>query len=143
MQINEFIEATARLEKYYDKEYPKDKLKIMHEELQNFSIERYKFLISKAIRKCKFLPRVCDFVQIDLEFPEQKIEEEKEIISCSKCNSTGIVVYTKKIPNGNEALVCQYAAICDCGNHKQYKGWENKEHKSDYYTPMAKELGLI
>lgn len=142
MQINEFIEATGRLESYYGKEYNKEQLKIMHEELEHFTIERYKFLISKAIRKCKYLPKVCDFIEIDLEFPDNTVEEKKEKINCKKCDSTGMIIYTKKIIDGKRELQYQYAAICDCGNAKQYKGWKNKENKSNYYTPMAKELGF-
>ena len=142
MTISEFIDATSRLENYYGKEYKKEVLKIMHEELEHLSLERYKFLISKAIRKCKYLPKVCDFVELEIENPDVTAIEEKERVDCKKCNSTGIIVYAKKIQNGNKALKTQYAAICDCGNHKQYKGWEHSLN-SEYYTPMAKELNLI
>ena len=142
MQINEFIEATERLEIYYGKEYSKDQLKIMHEELDHLTLERYKALVGKAIRKCKYLPKVCDFIELEVENPDVTIVAEEEKIACKKCNSTGIIIYDKKITNGTESLNYQYAAICDCGNHKQYKGWEHLP-KSDYYTPMAKELNLI
>lgn len=145
MKLDEFIEATTRLETYYDKEYNKEQLKIMHEELQNFSIERYKFLISNAIKKCKFLPKVADFFQIDKENPLITENQEKERIYCSKCNSSGYIIYTKCINNGNKKLEYKYAAICSCGNAKQYKGWEasNKANRSDNYIPLAKELNLI
>ena len=145
MQINEFIEATGRLEKYYGKEYSKEQMKIMHEELQHLEIDRYKFLISLAIRKCKFLPKIVDFMEIDKQNPNKTIQDKKEKVLCQKCNSTGYIIYNKKIPNGERVLEYPYVAICDCGNNKQYKGWgiSDQEHKSDYYTPFAKQLGLI
>ena len=144
MELDEFIEATGKLERYYNKEYPKEEFKIMHEEIQklNFSIERYKFLISKVIQKSKYLPKVCDFVAANLEFPDREVEEKKEKIICKKCNSTGYIIYSKQKKDGNQILEYKYAAICNCGNAKQYKGWETTP-KSDYYTPTASELNLL
>lgn len=143
--INEFIQATNRLETYYQKEYTKEQLKIMYEELKIHSLDRYKLLISKAIQQCKFLPKVADLIQINKESPFKNSEEERaEKIECKRCNSTGYVLYDKLVNNGNEKLKYTFMAVCQCGNVKQYKGWEisEKEHRTNYYTPMAQELGL-
>ena len=145
MTINEFIEATNRLEIYYQKEYNKEQLKIMYDELKTFSLERYKILVNKAIQQCKFLPKVADIMQIEKENPYKRNDEDEiEKIECKKCNSTGYVLYNKLINNGNERLKYTFMAICSCGNAKQYKGWEvsEKEHRTNYYTPMAQELGI-
>lgn len=145
MTINEFVTATARLETYFDKEYKQEQLKIMHEELKDYEINRYKQLISLAIKECKFLPKVADFIRIDHENPAKRNIEVIEKIECKKCGSTGYIPYTKKISNGTKKLYYTYASVCDCGNIKQYKGWEmeEKENRSEYYMPLAKELGLI
>lgn len=145
MEISEFVEATSRLEQYYGKEYRKEQLQIMFEELKEMQIERYKQLVSQAIKTCKFLPKVADFTQLDKEVQYTDTDkEENEKIECKKCNSTGYIVYTKKIKDGNKPYYCQYAALCDCGNAKQYKGWEisDKAHRSNYYIPTVQELRL-
>lgn len=145
MTIAEFVSATGRLETYFAKEYTQEQLKIMHEELKDYELTRYKQLISLAIKECKYLPKVADFTRIDSENPAKKNLEEIEKIECKKCGSTGCIPYTKKIKNGTKDLYYTYASVCDCGNIKQYKGWEmeEKENRSDYYMPLAKELGLI
>ena len=135
MQIHEFIELTARLETYYNKEYSKEQLKIMHEELQNLDIERYKFLISQAIKKCKYLPKVCDLIEIDLENPKKQTQDEEKIY-CKKCDSKEYIIYQKNITDGNRILKYDYVALCDCDNGK-------RNYNKNYPIPFAKELGLI
>lgn len=143
MQIDEFINATSRLEKYYDKEYTTEQRKIMFDELQNLSIERYKQLISTLIRKSKFLPKVVDFAEVNMETPYMK-QDETQKTECKKCNSTGYLIYTKIIKDGNRNLNYQYACLCNCGNAEKYEGWNtsDKRYRSNYYTPYAEEIGL-
>lgn len=144
MQISEFVEATARLETYYNKEYTKEQRQIMFQELGDFKLDRYKFLISLAIKTCKYLPKISEIIQIDKDNPPKNSEEKKINVECSKCNSTGYIIYKKRIIDYDKTLEYSYAAICNCGNAKQYKGWEIKgDYKSNYYTPMAEELNLI
>ncbi len=116
MQINEFIEATSRLEKYYNKEYTTAQLDIMYEELKDFSIERYRQLISAAIRKCTIKPKVADFYTIDSEMPRTKDEPNEEIEECKKCKKTGYVTYKKYITDGGKKIEYIYAARCNCTN---------------------------
>jgi len=144
MILGEFIEATRRLETYYGKEYTKEQLKIMHEELGNIELPRYRKLISVVIRKCKFLPKVADLIEASVEEPYTAKQDEEEKIDCKKCNSTGYLIYMKIINDGNRELKYQYASICSCGNSRQYKGWEisDKRYRSKYYTPMAEEIGI-
>lgn len=143
MQIDEFINATSRLEKYYDKEYTTEQRKIMFDELQNLSIERYKQLISTLIRKSKFLPKVADFAEVNMETPYIK-QDETQKTECKKCNSTGYLIYTKVIKDGNRNLNYQYACLCNCRNAEKYEGWNtsDKRYRSNYYTPYAEEVGL-
>lgn len=146
MTNGEFIEATTRLENYYGKEYTNEQRKIMFSELGHLDIARYRKLISAVLRKCKYLPRIVDFIEADKEEPynTDKTEVPKEKIDCPICNGTGYVIYKKKLKDGDRELIYDYAAICRCGNAKQYKGWEiqDTKHRSNYYIPFADELGI-
>ena len=145
MQSGEFIEATGRLEQYYDKEYTNEQRQIMYDELKDIEIERYKRLISIVIRKSKFLPKVADIIDANNEEPYTKYADKQEKIECKKCNSTGYIIYNKVIQDGNKKYTVPYGALCDCRNARQYKGWEitDKRYRSNFYTPYAKELNLV
>ncbi|MBR6688772.1 MAG: hypothetical protein IKL68_02010 [Clostridia bacterium] len=144
MTRSEFIEATSRLEQYYDKEYNTQQLQIMYEELSNFDVNRYRQLISAVIRKSKFLPKVADIIGANAEEPYTNSNADKEVVDCNKCKGTGYVLYTKLIDNGVGKFKNIYGAVCSCGNAKQYKGWEvnDSEHRTNFYTPLAQELGI-
>lgn len=144
MTNGEFVEITSKLENYYGKEYSKEQRKIMFSELSNLDIDRYRKLVSVVLRKCKFLPKIVDFIEANKETPYSQQETELEKVECKKCNSTGYIVYTKLLSDGDKKIPHQYAAVCNCGNAKQYKGWEvtDNRYKSEFYTPMIGELGL-
>ena len=143
MQCGVFSEATTRLEQYYGKEYTDEQRQIMFDELQNLPIERYRQLISMLIKKSKFLPKIADFTEVDIETP-YTIQDKIQKTECKKCNSTGYLIYTKVIKDGNRELKNQYACLCNCGNAKKYEGWNvsDKRYKSEFYTPFAQEIGL-
>ena len=143
MQISEFIEASTRLEKYYDKEYSTEQRQIMYEELRGMSVDRYKQLISALIRKNKFLPKIADFIETNRE-EACMATNETEKIDCKKCNSTGYLIYRKKVKDGSKELEYEYAYLCECKNAKQYKGWEteDKRYRSNYYIPTKQEIGF-
>ena len=132
MQTQEFIEATSRLEHYYNKEYTTAQLEIMYDELKNFDIERYRQLISAALKKCPNRPKIADFYQLDQELPHTNDNQNNEIVECKKCNNTGYVTYKKFITDGGKKLEYIYAARCDCenGNNAQKR------------VPTAQQLGL-
>lgn len=143
MTQGEFIEATARLENYYDKEYTNEQRRIMFEELSALPIERYKKLITVVIRKSKYLPKIADIFEANIEEPYTN-NSQKELIECKQCKSTGYILYTKIIKNGNEELKYTYGAVCKCGNAKRYDGTQimDKEHRSKFYIPLAQEIGI-
>lgn len=144
MELSEFIEATSRVENYYGKEYTTEQRRIMHEELKNFSIERYRQLISAVMRKSKYLPKIADFMEANVDEPYKTNKEEKKNIKCKKCKGTGYLLYTKIIEDGFNKREYTYASICSCGNATQYKGWEvtDKRYRSEFYTPTVEELGF-
>lgn len=141
MDISEFIAATSRIETYYGKEYNKEQRTIMFDELSKLDIERYRSILSIVLKKCKYLPKLADIIEIDNEIPHERKEEIQEKKDCKKCKNTGYIIYTKKIKNGDKVFLNQYAAICSCGNAKAYKGWETQV-KSNYYIPIAQEIGM-
>ncbi len=132
MKLDEFIEATNRLENYYGKELSAEQSQIMFEELEKLSIERYRKLISKCLRTCKYMPKIADILEANNELVGEVTEEKNQIIPCSKCDGTGYVVYTKFIANGNERIPYSYAARCTCENGK------NANQK----VPTYEELGI-
>ena len=132
MKLDEFIEATNRLENYYCKELSAEQSQIMFEELEKLSIEKYRKLISKCLRTCKYMPKIADILEANNELVGEVTEEKKQIIPCSKCDGTGYVVYTKFIANGNERIPYSYAARCTCENGK------NANQK----VPTYEELGI-
>lgn len=62
MILSEFIEATSKLEMYYEKEYTDEQRKIMFEEVKDMPIKKYQELINNCIRSCKFLPKLSDIL---------------------------------------------------------------------------------
>lgn len=140
----EFVEATSRLERYFDKEYTKSQRAEMYKELKEFSIERYKRLVSVVLRKSKYLPKIAEFFEANKETIFTPQHDESEKIECKKCNSTGYILYTKPVKDGTKELKNTYGAICSCGNAKKFEGWNmlDKRNKSNFYTPIAKDLGL-
>lgn len=131
MDRNEFIEATNRLEHYYEKQYSTEQLKIMFEELKDIDANRYKLIVTRLIRTSKFLPKIADIVEMNNELPRTKKEKTKEAVNCERCGGTGYLLYKKKVQDS----IYEYACLCPCGNGEPYRGKE-------YYIPHAEEIGM-
>ena len=117
MQLDEFIEATGRMEIYYGKELTTEQMQIMFEELKYLNIESYKKLISKCLKTCKYMPKIADIIEANINLAgEVKKEVQREKICCNKCDGTGYVFYTVFMDNGNTRIPHTYAARCDCKN---------------------------
>ena len=52
----EFVQATSRLEGYFDKKYTTEQLKEMFYMLKEWSLEKYTKAVKYCIRNCKYLP---------------------------------------------------------------------------------------
>lgn len=143
MTNGEFIEATSRLEKYYEKEFSIEQQRIMFEELREVSVEKYKKAITYCIRNSKFLPKIADILNAMNEV-KTIVAKETTRIECKKCKGVGYVPYYKKIDNGGKEIIYQFFAVCDCGNEKRYDGTtiSDIEHKSKFYVPLMNEIGL-
>lgn len=143
MTNGEFIEATSRLEKYYEKEFSIEQQKIMFEELKEMPVEKYKKAITYCIRNSKFLPKIADILNA---MNEAKVTVAKEItrIECKNCKGIGYIPYYRQIENGGKKITYQYFAVCECGNEKRYDGRviSDTEHRSKFYIPLISEIGL-
>jgi len=140
MQINEFIDETADLEKYYDKELDEFQRKIWFDELKEISLPRYRQIIREILRTSKFMPKLSDVLETSRNMAYKTENTIQESVECLKCNSTGIIVYTKVF----EGIPYQFAARCTCKNGDRYKydGKKVHEHKSSYYIPSIEEVGI-
>ena len=118
MKIEEFDEETRKLEKFYDKEIPEEQRKIWYEEFKGISIIRYKYLISQVYRKCKFMPKLADMIEINKSIgymqPREQ-EQKKQLAECDKCKGTGFVFYKKQ----KGTLWYDYVCRCNCLNGYQ------------------------
>lgn len=132
MQLNEFIEATNTLENYYNKTLTTEQMQIMYDNLKQFSLERYKKLISKCLKTCKYMPKIADIISANMEIADVQEEEKKTVVECPKCNGSGLVQYTVYKQNGNTKMPYLYVARCNCENAK----YVNQK------IPCYEELGI-
>lgn len=147
MEISEFIEETARIEKFYEKELTEFQQKEWYRELKTIPLNRYRQIIMQVYRECKFMPKLADIVSINAELPYgQKKEEVTEKVDCNNCNGTGILFYTKLFDNGNKKIPYQYVARCDCKNGLEfaYDGTQisDTQHRSEFHVPTVTQINL-
>ena len=144
MKFEEFMDSVSQMENFYDKKMTDEQKRIWFENLKPMSIERFRYIIANLFKTSKFIPKLADIFETNVTIGkiEKSIEERKD--DCKLCNNTGYVTYQRIIKNGNKNIIYQYGAICSCNRKKQYKGWElsDERYRTDYYTPLASELGL-
>lgn len=131
----EFIQSTSRLEKYYDKEYSTDQLKIMFEMLKEWNAEKYRRAIDYCIRNSKYLPKVADLMSADSDSSFVINKTEIDFVKCNKCRD-GFVKYFKNIKVNGKTVPYEYLALCTCENGQKQRSI-NK-----YNFPSIAELGL-
>lgn len=144
MTIDDFTKVTTEIESFYQKEISDEQKKIWFQELKQMDIKRFKYIISQVYRTCKFIPKLADLVEINVNLGYSPIKKEETTRKCNKCKGTGYMVYKKIIDNGGIKMENEYMAVCECGIQQKYEGWKlaDEKHRSNYYTPLAVELGL-
>lgn len=147
MKVDEFIEETSNIEKYYGKELEDYQRKIWYQELQNLSIARYRQIIRELYRKCKFMPKLADILEIHTNLSyERQVEQNTEKVECEKCKGLGFVLYTKMFDNGIDKIPYQYIARCTCKNGENYiydgRNVQDKRFRTNYYIPSVAEIGI-
>lgn len=98
MTNTEFVQATGRLEKYFDKEYKSEQLKEMYNMLKQWSLEKYVKAVTYCIRNCKYLPKIADLTNADISTVKTQSNKDIDFVKCNKCNGEGFIKYfrTKK-----------------------------------------------
>ena len=132
----EFIQATTRLENYYDKEYTTDQLKIMFDFLKGWNVEKYIKAINYCLRNCKYLPKIADLTSANTDTMQVNNKEKIEFVKCNKCNGEGFIKYWKTIQNGGNPIQYEYIALCTCENADKQRSING--HK----LPTLAEVGL-
>lgn len=147
MTDSEFVEETARIEKYYGKELDSFQRKIWYEDIGKMPLSRYRQITRELFRTCKFMPKLADIVEINrgLAYHTENQKTFKKV-ECKKCKSRGFITYIKQLENGGQKIKYQFIARCDCANGNQYnyngRTIRDTEHRSNYYIPSVAELGI-
>lgn len=118
MEINEFIEATNRIEQYFEKEYTNEQRQIMYEELNKMPIEKYKKITSICLKTCKFMPKLADILKASGEMDNTNYDTKRTYTACKICGGKGIIKYKKILEENNYEY--DYACRCICDNAEYY-----------------------
>lgn len=136
MTQSEFVEATSRLERYYDKEYSNEQLKIMYDFLKDWNKEKYIKAINYCLQNNKYLPKIADLTGANINIAKVKEDKRISFVKCDRCNGEGFIKYFKEVKNGNDTLKYEYIALCICENAKKQK------EINKYNLPTLVEVGL-
>ena len=136
MTNTEFVQATSRLEKYFDKEYKQEQLKEMYYMLKDWSIEKYIKAVTYCIRNCKYLPKLADLTNADVTSVKTQSSKDIDYVKCNKCNGEGFIRYFRQKNDGNRVLKYEYIALCICQNA------EKQRQINKYNLSTLAEIGL-
>lgn len=136
MSNEEFIQATSRLEGYFDKEYKTEQLKEMFIVVKGWTIEKYTKAVNYCIRNNKYLPKIADLTSADTATVQTQSTKAIEYSKCKKCNGEGFIKYFKQKNDGNRILKYEYIALCTCENAKKQK------EINKFNLPTLAEIGL-
>lgn len=146
MEIAEFVEETAKIENFFEKELTKFQREEWFKELKNMPINRYRQIVRQAFRQCKFMPKLADIVNINMEMPYNSNNIIREKVECNICNGEGVIKYFKQIENGNKKITYEYYARCNCENGKDfvYDGTtiSDIKHRTKFYIPSMAQINL-
>lgn len=123
MKIDEFMEETKKLERFYSKELTEEQKKIWFENLKKLTLLRYQYIIGVIYRKNKYFPTLADIIQINDETGMKKQEQKYKQEKCDICSSRGVIRYIKKINEIDYEYVCR----CNCGNSLKFMGLPTME----------------
>ena len=132
----EFVQATSRLEGYFDKKYTTEQLKEMFYMLKEWSLEKYTKAVKYCIRNCKYLPKLVDITSADISTVRTQSNKDIDFVKCSKCNGEGFIKYFKQKKDGDKILRYEYIALCTCVNA------EKQKQINKYKLPTLAEIGL-
>ena len=132
----EFVQATTRLENYFDKEYKPEQMKEMYNMLKEWSLSKYVKAVNHCIRNCKYLPKLADITNADNSMINIQSNKKIDFVKCDRCNGEGFIKYFKTKKDGNRVLKYEYMALCTCKNAEQQR------QVNGYKLPTLAELNL-
>lgn len=132
----EFIKANSRLENYYDKDYTQNQQKEMFNFFKGWSLEKYVKAINYCLKTSKYLPKIADLMNANIDNMQVQNKEKIDFVKCDKCNGEGFIKYWKTIQNGGKPIQYEYIALCTCDNADKQRSING--HK----LPTLAEVGL-
>lgn len=123
MKIDEFMEETKKLERFYSKELTEEQKKIWFENLKKLTLLRYQYIIGVIYRKNKYFPSLADIIQLNDELGMKQKETKYKQEKCDICSGRGVIRYIKKINEIDYEYVCR----CNCGNSLKFMGLPTME----------------
>ncbi len=138
MKIPEFIEETEKIEKFFSKELDEYQRQIWYRELKVINVNRYKQIIMQVFRKCKFMPKLADILEINDILPYiQNTDKQNKTTKCQQCKGLGIILEKRILNNGVQEIEYTYALRCNCLNGIRfvYDGSkiDDNKHRSKFY----------
>ena len=132
----EFVQATSRLENYFDKKYTTEQMKEMFYMLKEWTLEKYVKSVKYCICNCKYLPKLVDLTNADISTVRTQSSKDIDFVKCNKCNGEGFIKYFRQKNDGDRILKYEYIALCTCQNA------ENQRQINKYNLPTLAEIGL-
>lgn len=112
MTMQEFIDVTDDIEKFYGKAINSFERNIWFEEIGKLKVEKYKKIVKHCFRTEKYMPKLADILRIKKELPNERVEWIP--VDCRRCNSTGMISYHKF--NQLNEMYYTYVCRCNCEN---------------------------
>lgn len=112
MTMQEFVDVTDDIEKFYGKTINSYERSIWFDELGKMKADKYRKIVRQCFRTEKYMPKLADILKIKKELPNERVEWIP--VECEKCNSTGMISYHKRdqLNEINYLYVCR----CNCEN---------------------------
>jgi len=123
MKIEEFLEHTNKLEKFFNKELEQFEKDIWFQELKPLTAKRYLQIIKKLYTQNKFMPKLADIVELNRILPFDNNQQQTKKENCKRCGNKGFIIY-QTVYNGN---TYDTFAKCTCKNAEPYKAWPSIE----------------
>lgn len=125
MTKQEMIEELQKVCRFYKSEMDNEEYTIWYNSIKDMNIKRFRYIISKAYERCKYMPKLADIISIYKEIGYKDFDGEVTTarVACDICDGKGFVIFNKIIDN----YPYEYAARCNCANSEKYKAFPTIE----------------
>jgi hypothetical protein len=129
MTMNEFVDITDDIAKFYGKDINSFERNVWFEELGKIDKKQYEQIARECMRTEKYMPKLADILRIKQNFKFKS--DEWKPVECQYCKGEGLIIYHKK--DEYNGLEIAYACRCTCENGKRLG-------KS---IPLATEINIV